>query len=200
MSTLIIDASSTTLFVGVCDSGAWIKLKSAKVNALEGLFDLAKDIFQEYPLASCKTIAFCEGPGRLMSLRVAAVAANQWATGKKTFVYNSLQAASIATGQTIGVELRQGAYAVWSSTINSATTCHMGQERHRAVAAHAPSEDGWQAGKIEVFPSLPETATLFSEGIQKSYMNALPGLLEKIARETSLFDPPLWAPIAYKKV
>jgi tRNA A37 threonylcarbamoyladenosine modification protein TsaB len=168
---LLIDASSPTLFVGAYEDGAWLLLKSAQMNALEGLFDLSKEVFQVVPLEKCNQLVFCEGPGRLMSLRISAVAANQWAaSGKEKFAYNSLQAASMVAGSPVGVELRQGAYAVWLE------------------------------GKIEVLTQLPAGAQIFSPAIQEETIANFPKLAKDLAREVPFFDPPLWAPIEYKKV
>jgi hypothetical protein len=90
VKTLLIDAATTTLFVGAFDDGggtngpAWLKLLKKQEGALEGLFDLAKALFETHPLESFERIALCEGPGRLMSLRIAAVAGNQWAGDRPT--------------------------------------------------------------------------------------------------------------------
>lgn len=114
MRTLVIDASTPTLFIGAWEGASWLKLVRKDSGALEGLFDLAQEIFKDFPLETFQRIALCTGPGRLMSLRVATVAANQWAgSTRERWAYNSLELASLALGQPVGVELRSGTFALW---------------------------------------------------------------------------------------
>lgn len=114
MRTLVIDASTPRLFVGVMEDASWLKLAKKDSGALEGLFDLAQEIFKDFPLETFQRIALCTGPGRLMSLRVAAVAANEWAgSTRERWAYNSLELASLALSQPVGVELRSGTFALW---------------------------------------------------------------------------------------
>lgn len=116
MKTLVIDASTPTLFIGVMEGAAWLKLVKNDTGALEGLFDLAQEIFKDFPLESFQRLALCTGPGRLMSLRVAAVAGNQWAGAtRERWAYHSLELASLVLGQPAGVELRAGTYALWQN-------------------------------------------------------------------------------------
>ena len=171
MPALLIDASSPTLFFGAFENGKWLELLSKEVGAMEGLFDLTAELFKKIPLKSCGKIVFCEGPGRLMSLRIAAVAANQWkGESKRGLAYNSLELSSMVAGEMVGVELRKGAIALWKNN------------------------------KIEVAPVLPPGAELLTPKLYSKAVNEFPALVEKLSRAADFFDPPLWAPIEYKKV
>jgi tRNA A37 threonylcarbamoyladenosine modification protein TsaB len=145
------------------------------LGALEILFEVAKEIFAEFPLAEMKRIALCAGPGRLMSLRVAAVAANQWSVENKIerAVYNSLELLSIATQKSTAVEIRAGTIVVWNK----------------------------DEAKVEISNKIPEAAEVLTLKNYEAAIQKFPEILlksgGKIVLTTSTFDPPLYAPNDY---
>lgn len=169
MRTLVIDASTSTLFMGVMEGSSWLKLVKKDSGALEGLFDLAQEIFKDFPLESFQKIAFCHGPGRLMSLRVAAVAANQWAGAtRERWVYNSLEFVSLATGQPAATELRSGTFALW------------------------------QGGKTEITNTLPTGTTFINKSFPYP-TDTFPTHAHKLLRRVEFFDAPMFAESTYVK-
>lgn len=171
MLTLVIDASSPTLYVGVVEGDNWRVLKEKNIGALEGLFDISKEIFKDYPLEKMEKIVLCEGPGRLMSLRVAAVAANEWTRGTeiKKEVYNSLELTSLQTGMPAGYFVRENAYVAWI--------------------------DG--KAKIVSEKEKPEGLTIINDKNYLYRIDELPRCLEKISMPVEMFAPPTFAPSDY---
>jgi hypothetical protein len=140
---------------------------------MEGLFDLAAEVFKKVPLKNTERVVCCEGPGRLLSLRIAAVACNQWAASKakgSMFSYNSLELASTVASRPIRLELRSGTFTAWKK------------------------------GRIEVSSELSDGIGLLKQEEYAKAVQRIPFLFEKIAKPISFFDPPLWAPIQYAKV
>ncbi len=175
MRTLLLDASSAVLFVGALDGGAWLRMIEREMPAMEGLFEMAEEIFETFPLQSFARVALCEGPGRLMSLRIAAVAGNIWAQDKKKAVYNSLQLASAQPDKPAAYELRVGVVALW--------------------------EDG----SVKIVPAIPKEAVLLGSAVTRqenaalyaSAIESFPKNTQTFLREVDFFDPPMFAPSSY---
>ena len=169
MPTLVIDASSPTLFAGVIAHSSWQILLHKEIGALEGLFPLAQEIFAKFPLNQIDHIALCEGPGRLMSLRAAAVAANEWCRDgkKKMSVYNSLHLAALASAQPVSYPIRTGTWATW-----------VGDKMETSAQPSA---------NVLTLAQLPYSAAV----------DKLPTLAEKVFRPANSFHPPVFAPSHY---
>lgn len=177
MKNLLLDASTNTIYAGVFDGGAWLTFLSKSAGAMESLFQLSREIFTVHPLPTIDRIVLCEGPGRLMSLRIAAVTGNQWCTqNKERMSYNSLQLAAVFNGTPIAYELRAGSFAIW------------------------------QNEKMEIVPQLPQGIPLIGSSVtpasKDAYLypqalNALPLLADKILKPTPFFDPPLFTATSY---
>jgi hypothetical protein len=179
MRTLYIDAATTTLYVGAFDAASWIRLLTtpASAGAMESLFDLAKHLFAEIPLASIDRVALNIGPGRLLSLRIAATAANQWAAGKVKATVTSLGLLSAHLDLPCVYPLRADCVGIWNG-------------REVALTASAPAGLPMLASAVDfTVPTHPAYADA---------VDTLPGRTKLLATPTTFFDPPTFAPISYK--
>ena len=98
--TLVVDASSTPLHLGIPSANGWEKLVADPGQAMDGLFRAVGQLFEERDetLNSVDILYYCCGPGSTLGLRLAAafVKTMIWeAKGRITlFQYNALDLAS----------------------------------------------------------------------------------------------------------
>lgn len=97
---LLLDASGPSLQCGLWRNSHWLSFASHEGEALETLFALVETVCRqgEVPIAQMGGFLFCEGPGSLLGLRLAAMAVNTWRClpplhEKPLWVYRSLAAA-----------------------------------------------------------------------------------------------------------
>jgi tRNA threonylcarbamoyladenosine biosynthesis protein TsaB len=104
---LVIDGSARVgVRVGVLQGGRWVGEGLADEGALEATFACAESALRNagLALADIRSFAVCAGPGSILGIRVAALAARAWATlePRPIFVWESLAAlaqAALAAGQ-----------------------------------------------------------------------------------------------------
>ena len=127
---LILDASSPWLHAGVMSNGKWLSLERAEGDAITLLPLLARNALARsgHKLAEMRALAFCEGPGALLGLRLAAMMIETWRampemTGVPLYSYRSLAAAAaiIAAESNsahfcVATPFRRGSYCVWNGT------------------------------------------------------------------------------------
>lgn len=178
--TLFIDAATPTLYVGAYSNGAWLKLlERPQSQTMESLFVMTQDLFGQYPLSQFDQICICEGPGRLMSLRIVATAANQWASQiPQRLVFTSLGLLSTHLDTPSAYELRKGTHLLHSPTkLDVVDSSQIGESTpilHSAVTMRAPAHKDYPAA-IKDFPKLAKSLTTPCE----------------------FFNPPLYAPLSY---
>lgn len=168
--TLVIDASSATLFAGVLDhAGQWLAQSEHNGTALESLFPAVAVALEaaQVTLQEVRNFVYCEGPGSVLGLRLCAMAMQTWnhlsSQPIQYYAYNSLQlsAALIAIdspevdaallvadwkkGAWNAIRLTQG-QAGPSEVVDDATLASW-----NGALFHLPQRKGWQAP--------PETAT-----------------------------------------
>jgi tRNA threonylcarbamoyladenosine biosynthesis protein TsaB len=99
---LFFDASRPELAAGVLAEGRWLSLERAEGDAIALVPALAGKALAAAGLAApskAAAYAFCEGPGSLLSLRLAAMCINSWLAlpenaGKKVLGYRSVEVAA----------------------------------------------------------------------------------------------------------
>jgi len=178
--TLFIDASTPTLYVGAYADNAWLTLlQQPQSQTMESLFAMTGELFTNYPLAQFDQICICEGPGRLMSLRIVATAANQWASQiPQRLVFTSLGLLSTHLGQPCAYELRKGTHLLYSPT-----------KLEVIASAQLP----------EATPILHSTANMRTpaHGSYLAAVEAFPKLAPKLTALCDFYNPPLYAPLSY---
>jgi len=104
--SLVVDASSSPVQVGVPSTNHWQALQQVEAQALEGLFTATEKVLNDcgIEISKIKQVYFCEGPGSTLGLRLAAafVRTLRWSqksSGFKVFAYNALDLASILAPQ-----------------------------------------------------------------------------------------------------
>lgn len=114
---LVVDASSTPLYLGIPNKNGWEKLISEQGQAMDGLFRALNKLFEDRAdsLNLVDRIYFCCGPGSTLGLRLAAafVKTMLWeAKGRiSLYQYNALDLASSfeeASGSHIQAPFRMG--------------------------------------------------------------------------------------------
>jgi tRNA threonylcarbamoyladenosine biosynthesis protein TsaB len=104
---LVLDGSARVgVRVGVLQGGRWVGEGVADEGALEATFACAETALRQagLDLADIRSFAVCVGPGSILGIRVAALAARTWATlePRPIYVWESLAAvaqAALAAGQ-----------------------------------------------------------------------------------------------------
>ncbi len=77
---LLLDASSRTVQVGLWREGRWLAYAGTAETALEGLFSAVNEVLHigQTPLSGLGGFLFCEGPGSVLGIRLAAMAVSTW--------------------------------------------------------------------------------------------------------------------------
>ena len=96
--SLLLDASSPKVQVGLLDEQRWLAFRCRESPALTGLFQAAQECLSEANLRweQINSFFYCQGPGSQLGLRLAAmaIAAWQWSTfiasAPKVYTYGSL--------------------------------------------------------------------------------------------------------------
>ncbi len=104
---LVLDGSARVgVRVGVLQGGRWVGEGVADEGALEATFACAETALRQagLALADIRSFAVCVGPGSILGIRIAALAARTWATlePRPIFVWESLAAvaqAAMAAGR-----------------------------------------------------------------------------------------------------
>jgi tRNA threonylcarbamoyladenosine biosynthesis protein TsaB len=122
---LVIDASAPVIHVGVLRGAEWLSLRRHEGDALETLFALTSEALTRARtrLDDVGGFIFCEGPGGLLGLRLAAMAVETWRrlpvhAGKPLLAYRSLPVAQAlaeaASGDSVTVvsPFRRGSFCV----------------------------------------------------------------------------------------
>lgn len=140
--TLLLDASSASIYVGLLDGGTWLAFEHSKEQALESLFDLTQLVLKKTntSLTQVRRFIFCEGPGSVLGVRLSAMALRTWRTlpeHRQTpiYAYNSMHFAHAIVQQTC---TPQGDYAIitesrmkrWNTLIQKKGTQASFQEIH----------------------------------------------------------------------
>lgn len=96
--TLVIDASSPTVFVGILgEEGVWLGRENRQGMALETLFSSVGSVFSSTCLGfeNCRGYLYCEGPGSTLGLRLSAMAIETWCrihpASARLFAFDSLR-------------------------------------------------------------------------------------------------------------
>lgn len=104
--SLVVDASTSPVQVGVPSSNNWQVLHQVKAQALEGLFTATEKVLKDcgIEISKIKQVYFCEGPGSTLGLRLAAafVRTLRWSqksSGFEVLAYNALDLASTLAPQ-----------------------------------------------------------------------------------------------------
>lgn len=101
---LVVDASSTPLYLGIPNANGWENIVSDPGQAMDGLFRALRKLFEKNPgkLKQVDVIYFCCGPGSTLGLRLAAafVKTMLWEANDRIslFQYNALDLASTLPG------------------------------------------------------------------------------------------------------
>ncbi|MEM8867545.1 MAG: hypothetical protein AAGC73_04695 [Verrucomicrobiota bacterium] len=95
---LVLDTSNPTIFCGLLQGPeAWLAQVRREGVALENLFPVVSQTFAQSrsKLANIESFIYCEGPGSVLGLRLAAMALQTWqelaAQTPKFYAYNGLQ-------------------------------------------------------------------------------------------------------------
>jgi tRNA threonylcarbamoyladenosine biosynthesis protein TsaB len=104
---LVLDGSARVgVRIGVLQGGRWVGEGVADEGALEATFACAETALRQagLALADIRSFAVCVGPGSILGIRIAALAARTWATlePRPIYVWESLAAvaqAALAAGQ-----------------------------------------------------------------------------------------------------
>jgi len=99
---LFFDASRPEIAAGVLADGRWLSLERAEGDAIALVLALAKRALAAAGMTApsqAAGYAFCEGPGSLLSLRLAAMCLNAWLAlpgnaGKTVFSFRSVEVAA----------------------------------------------------------------------------------------------------------
>jgi hypothetical protein len=105
-TSLVVDASTSPVQVGIPALNGWKALHQVEAQALEGLFSATEKVLEVagYKISNINCVYFCEGPGSTLGLRLAAafvrtIRWSQKSSDFKVFSYNALDLASILTPQ-----------------------------------------------------------------------------------------------------
>ena len=81
---LVIDASSTTVQLGIPQQNDWLILEESNSLAMQGIFESCHQIFEKLDrnLREVDALLYCAGPGSTLGLRIAA-------TFCRTILWNS---------------------------------------------------------------------------------------------------------------
>ena len=98
LPALVLDASTSTLFVGVVgQGGTWLAQSKETGNALELLFSKVEEVLAaaNLRLSNISSFVYSEGPGSVLGLRLCAMAIQTWRQtsiqSTSLFRYNTLQ-------------------------------------------------------------------------------------------------------------
>ena len=98
-TSLVVDASSSSVQVGLAEAEGWTHLETLELPPLEGLFAATARVLKKgrTSLSEIEEIFFCEGPGSTLGLRITAafVKSILWEREGKVslFAYNALDLA-----------------------------------------------------------------------------------------------------------
>jgi tRNA threonylcarbamoyladenosine biosynthesis protein TsaB len=78
--TLCLDASSPVVHVGILSDGRWQALKKSRAESINAIFAGTAKCLRETgrELKGIDGFVFCEGPGSILGIRLAAMAINTW--------------------------------------------------------------------------------------------------------------------------
>lgn len=109
-ASLVIDAASKQIQVGIFTEDQWISKTSPKGDALETLFNSLESVLKSsgYSLQEIQSLYFCEGPGSLLGLRLAAMAVQTWKilpefSELQLLQYSSMELGACSIAQTLRV-------------------------------------------------------------------------------------------------
>ena len=99
--SLLVDASTNPIQIGIPNSNGWETLVRCEDQALEGLFSATEKVLEQSKImiSQVDQIFYCEGPGSTLGLRLAAafIRTLQWShpkQGLKVFSFNALDLAA----------------------------------------------------------------------------------------------------------
>lgn len=102
ITSLVVDASSNLVQVGIPEKSRWLCLAKVEEQALEGLFLATENILRDSKkdISKINSVYYCEGPGSTLGLRLAAafVKTLKWCHAHasfEVFAYNALDLASL---------------------------------------------------------------------------------------------------------
>ena len=100
--SLVVDASTNPVQVGIPEKRGWLCLAQVEEQALEGLFLATENILRDSKkeISKVNSVYYCEGPGSTLGLRLAAafVKTLRWCHAHasfEVFAYNALDLASL---------------------------------------------------------------------------------------------------------
>lgn len=100
--SLLVDASTNPVQIGIPNSNGWESLVRSEDQALEGLFSATVKVLEQskIKISQIDQIFYCEGPGSTLGLRLAAafIRTLQWSHPRrelKVLSYNALDLAAI---------------------------------------------------------------------------------------------------------
>jgi len=102
---LVIDASSTTIQMGIPEQNDWLILEESNSLAMQGIFETCHKIFKNIDrnLREVDALLYCAGPGSTLGLRIAATFCRTilWNSNAqvKLFDYNALDLAALIVNQ-----------------------------------------------------------------------------------------------------
>jgi len=102
---LVIDASSTTIQMGIPEQNDWLILEESNSLAMQGIFETCHQIFKNIDrnLREVDALLYCAGPGSTLGLRIAATFCRTilWNSNAqvKLFDYNALDLAALIVNQ-----------------------------------------------------------------------------------------------------
>ena len=102
---LVIDASSTTVQLGIPQQNDWLILEESNSLAMQGIFESCHQIFEKLDrnLREVDALLYCAGPGSTLGLRIAATFCRTilWNSNHqvKLFDYNALDLAALLAKQ-----------------------------------------------------------------------------------------------------
>ena len=102
---LVIDASSTTVQLGIPQQNDWLILEEINSLAMQGIFESCHQIFNKIDrnLREVDALLYCAGPGSTLGLRIAATFCRTilWNSNDqvKLFDYNALDLAALLAKQ-----------------------------------------------------------------------------------------------------
>ncbi|HAD21199.1 MAG TPA: hypothetical protein DCF87_03685 [Opitutae bacterium] len=102
ITSLVVDASTNPVQVGIPEKRGWLCLAQVEEQALEGLFLATENILRDSKkeISQVNSVYYCEGPGSTLGLRLAAafVKTLRWCHAHasfEVFAYNALDLASL---------------------------------------------------------------------------------------------------------
>lgn len=101
-TSLVVDASTNPVQVGIPEERGWLCLAQVEEQALEGLFLATENILRDSKkeISKVNSVYYCEGPGSTLGLRLAAafIKTLRWCHAHasfEVFAYNALDLASL---------------------------------------------------------------------------------------------------------